>query len=146
VPNTVPAAAIGLPVSGPRGRIPAGARADIIPVAEMPRRAFLSQLAKLPLIGGGLSIIGQPKAVAEPPTPEMLLAYRNWLAVEWTRLCGELYPGRRIMFGFDPNCPGATYHWGAGHTGMMTTPEPSTRAALVLSAIGCDWKDPRLNV
>jgi hypothetical protein len=81
--STFPAAAAGLPVSGPLGRIPIGARANIIPVAEMPRRGFLAQLVKLPLIGGGLSLIGQPQAVAEPVTPGLLEAYRSWLVMEF---------------------------------------------------------------
>lgn len=140
MPNhTVPAAATGLPSTEPHGRIPAGARASIIPIAEMPRRAFLSQLARLPLIGGGLSLLGQPLAVAEPVTPDLLDAYRSWLAVEYTSLHRELYPGREFYFSFNPNNAGGMYHWPYGAPGA---PKASSRAALVLSTVGCDWKDP----
>jgi hypothetical protein len=118
-------------------RIPAGARANVIPVAEMPRRAFLSQLAKLPLIGCSLSLIGAPPAVAEPVTRELLDAYRSWLAVEYTSLHHELFPGRKFWFSFNPNNAGGFYHWPYDNSGKPTA---STRAALVLSTVGCDWK------
>ena len=48
----------------------------------MPRRGFLAGLAKLPLIGGSVALIGQPKAVAGQATPEMIEAYKTWLALE----------------------------------------------------------------
>lgn len=131
------AAATGLPISGPLGRIPAGARANVSPVAEMGRRLFLSQLVKLPLIGGGLSLIGQPRAVAEPVTPELLDAYRSWLAVEYVSLDQELHPGQRSDFSFNPNNAGGFYHWPYGKS---FAPPASARAALVLSTVGCDWK------
>ncbi len=137
MPNTVPAAATRLPISGPRGRIPAGSRAKVIPVAEMPRRAFLSQLAKLPLIGGGLSIIGRPKAVAEPVTPALLDAYKSWLLVEYGSLHRELHPNRKPDCGFNPNNAGGFYHWPYG---APFAPPASTRAALVLSTVDCDWR------
>jgi hypothetical protein len=135
--STFPAAASGLPASGPLGRIPAGARANVIPVAEMPRRAFLSQLAALPLIGGGLSLIGAPHAVAEPVTPELLDAYKSWLLVEYVQLHQELHPYRKPDFGFNPNNSGGMYHWPYGKP--YASPA-SARAALVLSTVGCDWK------
>ena len=142
MPNPpVPVAATGLPRSlEPHGRIPAGARAKIIPVAEMPRRAFLSHLVKLPLIGGAMGLIGQPQAVAEPVTRELLDAYRSWLLLEYAYLSAELYPERRHCdFGFNPNNAGGFYHWRP--YGQPSAPAPSTRAAVVLSSVGCDWKD-----
>lgn len=143
MPNTtVPAAAAGLPASEPYGRIQAGARANVIPIAEMPRRAFLKHLAKLPLIGGAvgaLGLIAQPEAVAEPVTPALLDAYKSWLLNEYMHVCQELDPGRPIDFGFAPNNAGGMYHWRA--FGQPPAPAPSTRAAIVLSAVGCDWKD-----
>lgn len=59
MPNdTVPAAATGLPSS---------------------RRGFLRGLTRLPLIGGGVALIGAPTAVAEPLTPALLDSYEAWL-------------------------------------------------------------------
>ena len=34
------------------------------------RRSFLRQLASLPLIGGGVTLIGKPTAAAVPVTPK----------------------------------------------------------------------------
>jgi hypothetical protein len=48
----------------------------------LPRRGFLRQLCGLPLIGGGLSLIGAPTATAEPGTPEMLSVDKLWLHFE----------------------------------------------------------------
>jgi hypothetical protein len=127
--------------TGPLGRIPAGARANIIPVAEMPRRGFLAQLVKLPLIGGGLSLIGQPQAVAEPVTPGLLEAYRSWLVMEFSYLRAEMNLDGVRLGGFDPNNAGGMYHWRS--FGSPPAPAPSTRAAVVLSAVGCDWKEQR---
>jgi hypothetical protein len=103
----------------------------------MSRRAFLSQLAKLPLIGGGLSLIGQPKAVAEPVTLELLDNYQSWLISEYISLYREL---QSLGHSGDINTrnPGALHGPPIGFD-----PLPSSRAALVLSTIGCDWKEPR---
>ena len=46
------------------------------------RRAFLRQLASLPLIGGAVTLIGNPTAAAVPATPELLDAYEEWLDLE----------------------------------------------------------------
>lgn len=56
----------------------------------LPRRGFLRQLAALPLVGGGVTLIGQPTAVAEPITRGLLAQYWNWLFYERRLLCIEM--------------------------------------------------------
>jgi len=97
------------------------------------RRGFLRGLATLPLIGGGVTLIGDPVRAAEPATPEMLASYQVWLVMEERYLAAET--GRR---GFNPNTPGGMYHW-RSH-GEPPGPHPSSRAAVVLAAVGCDWR------
>jgi hypothetical protein len=46
------------------------------------RRGFLRQLCSLPMLGGGLALLGAPTAVAEPVTSGMLDAYRSFLIGE----------------------------------------------------------------
>jgi hypothetical protein len=75
------------------------------------RRGFLRGLVHLPLIGGGITLIGAPSAVAEPVTKDLLYSYKSWLQMEHPRL-----------------------------NDWESQPQPSTRAAGVLSAVGCDWR------
>ena len=111
------------------------------------RRGFLRQLCALPLIGGGVTLIGQPTAVAAPVTLELVEQYRNWLSrehghvlIEQAMLRAPLdYPDR-------PEVHRAYVEdrrqWvedfkvfripDASNLGSL----PSTRAALVLSAVG----------
>lgn len=109
------------------------------------RRGFLSGLVSLPLIGGGVTLIGSPSAVAEPASRDCLGAYSEWLRIERIVLLNELYPqieprARRLISEapiqqvedfFIPPCPAS---W-------QDMPKASTRAALVLSAVGCDWRE-----
>lgn len=46
------------------------------------RRGFLRGLVTLPLIGGGLTLIGQPTAAAVPVTDALHERYFTWLAHE----------------------------------------------------------------
>ena len=126
MPNiTVPAAATGLP---------------------NPRRTFLRQLAVLPLIGGSVALIGQPEAVAEPITATLLQEYSDWLGWERHRICAEMYGERRgrdyerifshVTHAYD-------WHRGARGDQLFDSPSASSRAALVLSAVGCDWREPQ---
>lgn len=103
--------------------------------ARPDRRGFLRGLTALPLIGGGVTLIGNPTAAAVPPTPELLRSYSDWLQMEQRYLVAE--HGRDFEF-IDPNSPGGRYHWRA--YGTADLPTPSTRAAIVLSAVGCDWR------
>ena len=118
----------------------------------MPRRGFLAGLTKLPLIGGSVALLGQPSAVAQPATLQIVEAYKTWLHYEHRRLSWEMadfptnvahYGGTReeryryierltLNFGTGDACK---FHWREGST------PASSRAALVLSTVGCDWRD-----
>ena len=117
------------------------------------RRGFLRGLVSLPLIGGGVTLIGSPSAVAAPITDTLLGEYADWLVYEHSDLMRE-------RFGQDN--PRATQEWRArfgrafdwhrarGHF-CRSEPDgallgdgksfPSTRAALVLATVGCDWRE-----
>jgi hypothetical protein len=57
------------------------------------RRGFLRGLTTLPLIGGGITLIGQPTAVAEPVTRELVMNYHSWRQGEHWALSWELAGG-----------------------------------------------------
>lgn len=115
------------------------------------RRGFLRGLTTLPLIGGGVALIGAPSAVAEPITHELLDSYDAWLEYERRWLQWERHRGRDPVMRF--NLPfigqisgqdrafdyvpvangGAQFHGN-------DEPPASSRAALVLSTVGCEWK------
>ena len=46
------------------------------------RRGFLRGLTTLPLIGGGVTLIGNPTKAAEPVTSHLLDCYDTWLFYE----------------------------------------------------------------
>jgi hypothetical protein len=114
------------------------------------RRGFLRGLASLPLIGGAVALIGQPSAVAEPCTEALLLRYLAWLANEHAAVCLALhapaalaenperfasdweYARRRAPLQWFPDAPDIER--------LVTATPPSTRAALVLSAVGADGR------
>lgn len=100
------------------------------------RRGFLRGLATLPLIGGGVTLIGNPTRAAEPVTQDLLQNYNAWLCMERQHLLYEMHPDKPADY-FNPNTAGGMYFWRAIANGQ---PTPSTRAAVVLSAVGCDWK------
>ncbi len=56
------------------------------------RRSFLRGLTTLPLIGGGIALIGAPSAVAQPVSTGLLMAYDEWLFMERRMLCLEQCP------------------------------------------------------
>jgi hypothetical protein len=119
MPNdTVPAAAEGLPSS---------------------RRGFLRGLTTLPLIGGGITLIGAPTAVAEPVSERLLLEYETWLGYEHIRIARELRPGFSHPYvQFD----GPAYEWHYDQVARRFLNGPSSsRAALVLATVGCDWRE-----
>lgn len=127
--------------------------------APASRRGFLRGLTTLPLIGGGVTLIGAPSAVAAPITENLRDSYDAWLEYErrwlqWERNRGtdtilrmhlpfvmQMYDAERRLKGDPTPCdwiPGANA--GAQFHGMGEPPA-STRAALVLSAVGCDWRE-----
>lgn len=116
------------------------------------RRDFLGGLVSLPLIGGGVTLIGQPSAVAEPVTIDMLEAYKTWLFYERRSLAWNMarhprytayYKGlsqKKIYSKIEPSCVYAGES-GSFHSYDGTNP-PESRAALVLTTVGCDWREP----
>jgi hypothetical protein len=105
-------------------------------MADLPaRRGFLGGLAALPLIGG-VTLVGNPTGAAEPVTGAMLDQYETWLMCEASRLAREVHPwsdGRVVTSLFGP-----AYEWHQADVGS-----PCQRAAVVLSAVGCDWRTAR---
>jgi hypothetical protein len=122
----------------------------------------LRQLCTLPMLGGGVALLGAPTAVAEPVTSGMLDAYRSFLRGELNLL--ERERPRELFAPYVP-CPEvakddpAYLLWAeeviavheergreanARHLRTMAMPvfrsPASTRAALVLSTIGFDWR------
>lgn len=127
--------------------------------APASRRGFLRDLATLPLIGGGVTLIGTPTAVAAPITEELLESYDAWLEYERRLLQWERNRNREmhyrlhqpfVMQMYDregrAKGPATPCDWipadnlgAAFHDGSEAP--PSTRAALVLSAVGCNWRE-----
>ncbi|WP_131113390.1 hypothetical protein [Lichenihabitans psoromatis] len=114
------------------------------------RRSFLSGLASLPLIGGGLTLIGNPTAVAVPVTPDLLDSYDTWLSLERDHLRFERYStqensplGSDFEIVYRNRSTGDVFDYvlmgNAGSRRMFSRPAPSTRAAVVLSAAGIHW-------
>ena len=116
------------------------------------RRTFLRGLATLPLIGGSVALIGAPSAVAEPITVNLVENYKTWLDLEMRFLTYEMASDpahvaryqvedlssvdrRRRMESIIHMANGATRFHGPRCAGA------TTRAALVLSAVGCDWRE-----
>lgn len=107
------------------------------------RRAFLSSLAALPMIGGSVALIGQPTAAAVVPTIGILTNYESWLAWERYQLQREIWGddvARRCTTFLAMNNPGEQWHnpWRDGEV----CPPASTRAAVVLATVGCPLEEP----
>ena len=111
------------------------------------RRTFLRGLASLPLIGGGVTLIGNPTAAAVPVTQDMMSSYKSWLFMEHRMVSYEMAGHDKALADHIERCqmsgtPGQDWHlqWsreGArGPAGWIDAPQPSTRAAVILSAAG----------
>ena len=101
------------------------------------RRGFLRGLTTLPLIGGGVALVGAPFAVAEPVTAGMLATYSCWLHYERIAL---MYASVGAAAGtFVPELNPAS-HWHFPHPfdweviGRLA----QWRAPLVLATVGCE--------
>lgn len=120
----------------------------------LPRRGFLRGLASLPLIGGGVALIGQPTAAAVPITDELLARYFSWLAHEHRAAwCEYVYRDCLSRTEVPPEFTGLTVAAWARQVRDEARPprwlpdepdieaqvawtSPSTRAAVILSAAG----------
>jgi hypothetical protein len=71
---------------------------------------------------------------------ERLESYHTWLYYEYRQLSDELAPGAKGDF-LRVNNAGDRFHWVS--YGEKPKPRPSTRAAAVLAAVGCDWHKGR---
>ena len=103
------------------------------------RRGFLKGLASLPLIGGGVALIGRPTASAVPATQEILSAYDEWLFMERRFLCIEMYGAeyaRRMERVVSCSTLAGDFHFLSEPGAWRRVPMPSTRAAVILSAAG----------
>ena len=129
----------------------------------MPRRGFLRQLCGLPLLGGEIILLGAPTAVAEPVTEPLLDAYFTFLNTE-LNLLGRENPQPMNLPMLREQPPVHIDHplriqWArdsiAAHDEWIQSVEerlarneampifarpPSTRAALVLSSVGFEWR------
>lgn len=110
---------------------------------EPPRRGFLRGLLTLPLIGGGVSLIGAPTAVAAPVTQPLMDRYVAWLAHEHRAALLEWGRMRRSLDDLAEATDwvqSAPLYWMPGDPTAISAViagKPSTRAALVLSTVGC---------
>ncbi|WP_156648342.1 hypothetical protein [Methylobacterium sp. Leaf108] len=115
-----------------------------------PRRGFLRGLLSLSLVGGSVALIGAPSAVASPITDDLLDSYDAWLEYErrwlqWERH-GNSDVGYRLSKPFASEIAGweqfdmIPFANGGVRFHGRDEPPASTRAALVLSAVGCDWR------
>jgi len=115
-------------------------------MSTLDRRAALGALASMP----ALAILGAPTAAAEPVTRALLERYVAWLANEHAAALVELYP-------IDPTSSDAASRMASWESQRRQTPlqwfpdapdierlvtatKPSTRAAVVMSAVGCEWR------
>lgn len=115
----------------------------------LPRRGFLRGLAALPLIGGSVSIIGAPVRAAVPITPDLLESYKTWLDFEARFLAWEMADNPAVLARYKfPAGAEKRDRWEAIRTNFSegyyfpNGPEPSTRAAAVLGAVGFEWRLP----
>jgi hypothetical protein len=121
----------------------------IIAQTQIPsRRGFLASLVRLPLIGGGLAVLGAPSAVALPRSEELLRRYVIFLGREQQAARIELdalrYPHHFANMGYSLHAPET---WRAAPwwqeipaddavEALIVAAPASARAALVLSAAG----------
>ncbi|MET3485849.1 hypothetical protein [Methylobacterium sp. 1973] len=101
------------------------------------RRGFLRGLTTLPLVGGGVTLIGQPTHAATPITPGLLATYSAWLHYErmklhWASLEARdsgFIPAQNPGFSFQRrNDGGDMQAWGV---------DAQLRAPVILAAAGC---------
>jgi hypothetical protein len=81
-----------------------------------------------------------PPGAAEPATRQMLYVYDAWLFMERRLLLMERFPDPELRAFVESqpalSLPTDRFFFGSGEKKAS----PSTRAALVLSAVGCGWR------
>ena len=109
------------------------------------RRGFLRDLATLPLIGGGVALIGNPTNVAEAASQACIESYLAFLHYEFRWVHEHLYPGYREAHGIyiPVDNAGGRFH-STDLRSLSDWPrvcrEAAMRGPLVLSTVGCDWR------
>ena len=107
------------------------------------RRSFLRGLATLPLIGGSVTLIGQPTAAAVPITDALLERYTSWLIhehlavqkIRMLRVATSDAERALIVEGIPTGAYG--FRTPPAVHAHIASADPVTRAAVVLSAVGC---------
>jgi hypothetical protein len=84
-----------------------------------------------------------PSAVAEPVTPALLETYSTWLHYECRMVAIEMAMGgterAHAYESWVMTNAGSKFYF-SGPTPRYAIDHPSSRAALVLSAMGCNWR------
>ncbi|MCW6511534.1 hypothetical protein [Lichenifustis flavocetrariae] len=109
------------------------------------RRGFLRALAALPLVGGGVKLIGEPTAAAVPVTEGLMLKYATFLAHEHRE---AMFQYMRMTAASDRDrdrttrrlVPMEWYPEDDQIHGLLQTVEPAKRAAIILSAAGVPFR------
>ena len=110
------------------------------------RRDFLRGLVSLPLIGGAVNLIGNPVRADVVPSRALLERYIAWLGNEHAAALIEFErPGIRIIepFAWPYYRVRAPMYWYPEAPDIerdVWLTRPSSRAAVVLSAAGCNWQ------
>jgi len=109
------------------------------------RRGFLSGLVSLPLIGGGVMLIGKPVGAAGEPSRLCMESYLAWLHFEKRAVHSALYPEIPRGTFVPQDNKGAQFHFADrfGHHGwwQRVKQEALSRAPVVLATVGCDWRE-----
>ena len=90
-----------------------------------------------------MSLIGKPTAAAVPITTELLCAYSQWLFYERRLLLIEMFPDREMQRFAEKLIPNGSreadhFHFPSEPLRWDTQLQPSSRAAVVISAAGCE--------
>lgn len=98
-------------------------------------RGFLRGLTALPLIGGSVSLIGNPTKADVPVSWDLLENYNTWLDMErrhlaWERAARDRAKFDMLMRYVYLDNPAAAFHG-------RDNDSPSSRAAVILTAAGC---------
>lgn len=108
------------------------------------RRSFLRGLVSLPLIGGGVTLVGQPTAAAVPVSSMLVERYALFLADEAREAFIEAREMRHLAQGYPERAAVVRDHleqtmWAPSNPwihGLLEHQRPSARAAVILSAAG----------